>query len=63
MGDRIVVMKDGFIKQVGAPLDIYQYPDNMFVAGFIGSPCDELRPRRVAQGRRRLRHGIARASE
>lgn len=39
MGDRIVVMKDGFIKQVGAPLEIYERPDNMFVAGFIGSPA------------------------
>jgi multiple sugar transport system ATP-binding protein len=39
MGDRIVVMKDGHIYQVGAPLDIYNNPDNMFVAGFIGSPA------------------------
>ncbi|HOK71550.1 MAG TPA: sn-glycerol-3-phosphate ABC transporter ATP-binding protein UgpC [Bacillota bacterium] len=44
MGDRIVVMKDGFIKQVGAPLEIYQYPDNMFVAGFIGSPAMNFIP-------------------
>ena len=42
MGDRIVVMKDGFIKQVGAPLEIYQRPDNMFV-GVHGSG-DELIP-------------------
>src|SRR5690554_3620523 len=39
MGDRIVVMKDGHIYQVGAPLDIYNNPDNVFVAGFIGSPA------------------------
>lgn len=38
MGDRIVVMKDGLIQQVGAPLQIYDNPDNMFVAGFIGTP-------------------------
>ena len=44
MGDRIVVMKDGFIKQVGAPLEIYQNPDNMFVAGFIGSPAMNFIP-------------------
>jgi multiple sugar transport system ATP-binding protein len=44
MGDRIVVMKDGFIKQVGAPLDIYRRPDNMFVAGFIGSPAMNFVP-------------------
>jgi multiple sugar transport system ATP-binding protein len=38
MGDRIVVMKDGFIQQVGAPLEVYDHPANIFVAGFIGSP-------------------------
>lgn len=38
MGDRIVVMKDGLIQQVGSPLEIYDYPVNMFVAGFIGTP-------------------------
>ncbi|NCC52349.1 MAG: sn-glycerol-3-phosphate ABC transporter ATP-binding protein UgpC [Spartobacteria bacterium] len=38
MGDRIVVMKDGFIQQVDAPLDLYDKPNNKFVAGFIGSP-------------------------
>jgi len=38
MGDRIVVMKDGFIQQVGRPLDLYFHPINKFVAGFIGSP-------------------------
>ena len=38
MGDRIVVMKDGWIQQVDSPLDIYNRPANQFVAGFIGSP-------------------------
>ncbi len=38
MGDRIVVMKDGFIQQVDTPQNLYDYPCNMFVAGFIGSP-------------------------
>ncbi len=38
MGDRICVMKDGRIMQVDAPLDLYNRPENMFVAGFIGSP-------------------------
>ena len=38
MGDRIVVMKDGWIQQVASPLDIYNHPANQFVAGFIGSP-------------------------
>ena len=38
MGDRIVVMKDGVIQQIGAPLEIYDNPVNVFVAGFIGTP-------------------------
>ena len=39
MGDRIVVQKDGVIQQVGPPMEIYDHPDNAFVAGFIGSPA------------------------
>jgi multiple sugar transport system ATP-binding protein len=39
MGDRIVIMKDGYIMQVGSPLELYNFPDNEFVAGFIGSPA------------------------
>ncbi|MDR0903057.1 MAG: sn-glycerol-3-phosphate ABC transporter ATP-binding protein UgpC [Ruminococcus sp.] len=38
MGDRIVVMKDGFIQQVDSPQNLYSYPVNQFVAGFMGSP-------------------------
>ncbi len=38
MGDRIVVMKDGIVQQCDAPIDIYDHPKNMFVAGFIGMP-------------------------
>src|ERR1051325_3569062 len=38
MGDRIVVMKDGIIQQVDTPINLYDNPGNMFVAGFIGSP-------------------------
>lgn len=38
MGDRIVVMKDGFIQQIGSPIELYDQPVNKFVAGFIGSP-------------------------
>ena len=38
MASRIVVMKDGYIQQIGSPKMIYNYPANMFVAGFIGSP-------------------------
>lgn len=39
MGDRIVVMEGGLVQQVGTPLEIYDNPDNRFVAGFIGSPA------------------------
>jgi multiple sugar transport system ATP-binding protein len=39
LGDRVVVMKDGFVQQVGEPLDLYNKPANRFVAGFIGSPA------------------------
>ena len=38
MGDRLVVLKDGVVQQIGAPLEIYHQPANQFVAGFIGSP-------------------------
>jgi multiple sugar transport system ATP-binding protein len=38
MGDRIAVMKEGVIQQVAEPMNVYQHPANMFVAGFIGSP-------------------------
>jgi multiple sugar transport system ATP-binding protein len=39
MADKIVVMHDGRIEQIGAPLDLYDDPANLFVAGFIGSPA------------------------
>ena len=39
LADKIVVLRDGRIEQVGAPLDLYRDPDNKFVAGFIGSPA------------------------
>ena len=38
MGDRIVIMKDGFIMQVGTPTEVFDMPDNLFVAEFIGAP-------------------------
>lgn len=38
MGTRIVVMKDGFVKQIDTPKNLYKYPSNKFVAGFIGTP-------------------------
>ena len=38
LADRIVIMKDGFIQQIGTPQDVFEHPANMFVAGFIGMP-------------------------
>ena len=38
MGDRLIVLKDGVVQQIGAPLEIYNHPANQFVASFIGSP-------------------------
>ena len=42
MGDRICVLKDGLLQQVGTPRDLYDHPNNVFVAGFIGSPAMNL---------------------
>ena len=39
MATRIVVMKDGYVQQIGSPKDVYNHPANMFVAGFLGSPA------------------------
>ena len=47
LADRIVVLRDGYIEQVGKPIDIFQNPVNTFVAGFIGSPPMNLVPARI----------------
>ncbi len=54
MADQIVVMREGNIEQIGAPLDIYDHPNNIFVAGFIGSPAMNL-----IKGTLRRRNGTA----
>ena len=52
MADVIVVMRDGIVEQTGTPLDLYDRPANMFVAGFIGSPAMNFIPGRIdADGR------------
>ena len=38
LADKIVVLKDGLVQQIGSPMDLYHHPDNLFVAGFLGSP-------------------------
>src|SRR5258706_4240643 len=48
MADRIVVMLDGRIEQIGSPLDLYDTPTNLFVAGFIGSPSMNFLPGKLA---------------
>ena len=50
MGDRIAVLKDGLLQQVGTPRDLYETPNNVFVAGFIGSPAMNLFPADLAEG-------------
>ena len=47
LGDRVVVMKDGVVQQVGEPLELYNAPANRFVAGFIGSPAMNFVPCRL----------------
>ncbi|WP_066518186.1 ABC transporter ATP-binding protein [Curtobacterium ammoniigenes] len=54
MGDRIAVLKDGVLQQVGTPRDLYEKPNNVFVAGFIGSPAMNLFPADVVEGGIRL---------
>jgi len=44
LGDRIAVMRAGILQQVGSPADLYAHPDNLFVAGFIGSPSMNFLP-------------------
>ena len=49
MADRIVLMRDGIIQQVSTPKDIYLYPNNIFVAGFMGSPAMNFIPVKVTE--------------
>jgi multiple sugar transport system ATP-binding protein len=55
MADKIVVMKDGVVEQIGDPLSLYDQPNNTFVAGFIGSPAMNMVP-----GTARVNGGVAR---
>lgn len=50
MGDRIAVLKDGVLQQVGTPRELYERPNNVFVAGFIGSPAMNLFHADVVEG-------------
>ncbi len=50
LGQRIAVLRDGEVQQVGTPRDLYERPSNLFVAGFIGSPAMNFLPARYADG-------------
>jgi multiple sugar transport system ATP-binding protein len=58
MADKIVVMRDGIIEQMGTPLDLYDRPLNTFVAGFIGSPSMNFINGSAADGGFRTTDGI-----
>ncbi|WPZ16581.1 sn-glycerol-3-phosphate ABC transporter ATP-binding protein UgpC (plasmid) [Nitratireductor rhodophyticola] len=51
MADKIVVMHDGIVEQVGEPLELYDRPANLFVAGFIGSPAMNMTPGKLEDGK------------
>ena len=55
MGDKIVVMRGGRIEQTGSPLELYDYPANQFVAGFIGSPAMNFLPGKLRRNAGSLR--------
>ena len=54
LADRIVVMRDGYIEQIGRPIELFEKPANTFVAGFIGSPPMNLIPARIISKESRL---------
>ena len=57
LGDRIVIMKDGIIQQIGTPQEVFDHPANLFVAGFIGTPQMKFLRRGAGEGERPLRRG------
>ena len=58
MGDRIAVLKDGILQQVGTPRDMYDTPANVFVAGFIGSPAMNIGTYQVTNGAAQVGRGL-----
>ncbi len=58
MADKIVVLHDGVIEQVGAPLELYDRPANLFVAGFIGSPSMNFIDGKIEEGVFRTEKGL-----
>lgn len=58
LGDRVAVMKDGVMQQLGTPLEVYRAPANLFVAGFIGTPAMNLMPGEAKDGQATLASGF-----
>ncbi len=58
LADRIVIMRDGHVEQVGTPSDVFEHPVNTFVAGFIGSPPMNQLDARVSSGKAVLSDGL-----
>ncbi len=54
MGDRVAVLKDGVLQQVDTPLNLYDQPSNLFVAGFIGSPAMNLLSAKTSDGKAQI---------
>ena len=50
LGDRIVIMRDGFVQQIGTPQEVFEHPNNLFVACFIGSPQMNILPASLEHG-------------
>ena len=57
MGDRVTVMRDGTLQQVDTPQKLYDHPDNIFVAAFIGSPAQNLYDGSIGEGARSVKLG------
>ncbi len=57
LGDRVAVMRSGLLQQVGSPKELYDRPDNLFVAGFIGSPAMNFLSGRLEEGKLRTSLG------
>ena len=58
MADRIVVMNEGVVQQIGSPRTIYEHPSNLFVATFIGAPAMNILNTRISKGEIELKNGI-----
>ena len=65
LADRLIVMNAGVAEQIASPMQVYEHPESVFVAGFIGSPAMNFLPGRVAQdgGSLEIRGGTARRAE